>query len=552
MSSPKCAIIGCTNSKQKNPEKYFFTAPSRSGERRQGWMKPTGKWSLASSTAFYVCEDHFDMDSDVEFFRMNGAPSLYKTVHPHRNLTSPEMALQAKLDKINWKCFVPSCENKRLMSDRNVVFFAVPEGLQGQLWRAAVFEDKGFTNGSSVSDLEFCCEDHFDITKDFSKRFSTGTSIEYTINAGKVPSLNLSDSKLDILDNVKLKRLADMNIHPRVILNNRLSYLYGSKLPLLIENLQTTDPSFVAVKEEPIELNETAELKTEPIDAAYEYEYGISNELVRKAEKSCSDTNPLELETEPKYKPEPEASSGSEENNDDSDVTTDNNLSTDDESFEPDTSDSSTESEESEGSEYSESLEDEARSEGGSDLNATERFECRYCLQLVQNLDRHVERIHWNFSKNVNRTRCGLCPLIYPRSKDLRRHQIYVHSGNAYACDICDSLARTHEAIRIHILREHSSERTMLCQHCGKSYKFIWQLKRHVRNIHIGVEKQRTHACQHCEKMFFSSTDMTKHVNSVHLNLRPYKCDVDGCNKAFKQPFHLKAHHAQELRTANS
>lgn len=68
------------------------------------------------------------MRNDIEYYRINGNPSLTAEAYPHRNLTQPEMALQAKLDKMNWSCFVPSCENKRLMTDKKVVFFPVPEG----------------------------------------------------------------------------------------------------------------------------------------------------------------------------------------------------------------------------------------------------------------------------------------------------------------------------------------------------------------------------------------------------------------------------------------
>lgn len=68
------------------------------------------------------------MKNDVEFYRINGAPTLKKMVYPSRNLTQSDMMLQGKLDKMSWSCFVPSCENQRLMTDKKVVFFPVPDG----------------------------------------------------------------------------------------------------------------------------------------------------------------------------------------------------------------------------------------------------------------------------------------------------------------------------------------------------------------------------------------------------------------------------------------
>ena len=38
------------------------------------------------------------------------------------------------------------------------------------------------------------------------------------------------------------------------------------------------------------------------------------------------------------------------------------------------------------------------------------------------------------------------------------------------------------------------------------------------------------------------SNNLEKHVNEVHLKLRPFICEVAGCNKAFKRQYELKCH----------
>lgn len=52
---------------------------------------------------------------------------LKKLAYPHRNLEVPDMKLQAKIDRLNWSCFVPKCESKRLMT-KKLIFFPVPAG----------------------------------------------------------------------------------------------------------------------------------------------------------------------------------------------------------------------------------------------------------------------------------------------------------------------------------------------------------------------------------------------------------------------------------------
>lgn len=334
---------------------------------------------------------------------------------------------------------------------------------------------------------------------------------------------------------IQPRSLTDLNSHPRVILNNDISYLYAAKFPLLIEKLERADvDTFVNVKHiksEPIESEQMIDIKTEPMDTGYEYE--INSEFLIKTEESNFDINPLDLD--PKCKSERESESDSsisnKESDNDSDITTDDlSTTTDEDSYEPDSSD--------------ESIEPETDTDDAdSDLD-TERFECCHCNQFVKHLERHVERAHWNFS-NINRTQCGLCWESFPLLKDLRRHQSNVHDGNAYACDICNCLTRTYAEIQTHIIRIHCNEQRFLCQHCGKGYKFIWEQRRHERKKHTGVVPERTHACHLCDKKFFISSSLNKHVKSVHINLRSFRCNVDGCNKAYNQKSYLQYHHRQ-------
>lgn len=68
------------------------------------------------------------MKLDIDFYKIECSPQLKAEAYPRRNLTESELKFQAKVDNINWSCFVPSCENTRHMKGRKVVFFPVPEG----------------------------------------------------------------------------------------------------------------------------------------------------------------------------------------------------------------------------------------------------------------------------------------------------------------------------------------------------------------------------------------------------------------------------------------
>ncbi|KAJ6641249.1 hypothetical protein Bhyg_06184 [Pseudolycoriella hygida] len=255
------------------------------GEKRELWIIATAK-TYGPSAKVVICEDHFDLRNDVDYFRINGSPVLLKWAYPHRNLTISDMELQAKLDKINWECFVPSCENRRLDIGRKVIFFRVPEGPLGQLWKSSVAGDEICFSGSSASPdtVDICCEDHFDIMTDVNKKFHSDSSVVYTIKDGILPRFNLNDMKPADRDMSAQIRLLDAHPHHKTIRNNDVDHLYESKYPQLIERLQLPDDvafiSMKAIKTEPIELGENIvehsmvevmSTKIEPLDNGYEY-----------------------------------------------------------------------------------------------------------------------------------------------------------------------------------------------------------------------------------------------------------------------------------------
>lgn len=274
---------------------------------------------------------------------------------------------------------------------------------------------------------------------------------------------------------------------------------------MLLEKLDKMDDYLLAdvrvVKTEPIEANEMPDIKTEPIDTVDEQEIVIEI----KQEIADSD-NPLELqlnikseeetlcdpdhppEEEPKSESESESESEAEsipvkESENDPDVTLDD---------------------------FASSSSDSISDESVSDLKPYRRTQCEHCSMFVGCLEQHMRREHWNFAKNLNKTRCGLCSKEFAQFHQLKKHQTKVHRGHSWCCDICGFSTESMKALEHHIVRLHQKENEQLCPHCGKEFTFKRSLKRH--------------------------------VNGVHLNLRPYKCKVKGCDKTFKQPFHLRSH----------
>lgn len=66
---------------------------------------------------------------------------------------------------------------------------------------------------------------------------------------------------------------------------------------------------------------------------------------------------------------------------------------------------------------------------------------------------------------------------------------------------------------------------------CNKTYCSSFNLKRHIESYHKGVRKFH---CETCGRQLSSKQNYMDHKNT-HTGNKPYTCDVQGCNKVFRQ-----------------
>ncbi|KAL0808566.1 hypothetical protein ABMA28_013010 [Loxostege sticticalis] len=90
MTYKYCIVPKCTNTTARTPEKLFFRVPSDAKIRKK-WckvMKRDDKTPLSAKTSLYCCEDHFDLEEDMEsyikFKLAGGKLILKKGVTPHK------------------------------------------------------------------------------------------------------------------------------------------------------------------------------------------------------------------------------------------------------------------------------------------------------------------------------------------------------------------------------------------------------------------------------------------------------------------------------------
>merc|ERR1712079_433810 len=80
-----------------------------------------------------------------------------------------------------------------------------------------------------------------------------------------------------------------------------------------------------------------------------------------------------------------------------------------------------------------------------------------------------------------------------------------------------------------------------LCPHCGKAFYDSWNMKNHVKRLHLGEDLKKTITnvnknletlqCEHCGKDYSSPSALATHVKVQHEHVT-YNCDR--CGKMFR------------------
>ncbi|XP_044233092.1 zinc finger protein 271-like isoform X5 [Thunnus albacares] len=84
-------------------------------------------------------------------------------------------------------------------------------------------------------------------------------------------------------------------------------------------------------------------------------------------------------------------------------------------------------------------------------------------------------------------------------------------------------------------LNSHKGKRVFKCDYCGKAFKYISQLNRHL-TIHTD---EKPYSCNSCEKRFSVPGALTLHMK-VHTGEKPYPCNT--CGRRFTQMAKVKRH----------
>ncbi|XP_068115130.1 oocyte zinc finger protein XlCOF7.1-like [Hyperolius riggenbachi] len=129
------------------------------------------------------------------------------------------------------------------------------------------------------------------------------------------------------------------------------------------------------------------------------------------------------------------------------------------------------------------------------------------------------------------------CPECGKSFTDKARVESHLRShwgGKPYSCSVCQKGFRSKSKLADHE-KMHSGEKPYICSECGKRFAQNAYLQRHMRG-HTG---EKPFPCSICGKCFACRSDMVKH-EMTHTGARPHPCLV--CGKRFTKKSHLNRH----------
>ena len=150
-----------------------------------------------------------------------------------------------------------------------------------------------------------------------------------------------------------------------------------------------------------------------------------------------------------------------------------------------------------------------------------------------------------SFNLEMLSTKCSVCGKTFRTIWQLRRHS-KVHKERKFACSVCSKTFTEKFNLNTHMLT-HTQDRPHQCLVCSKRFRYLRDLTDH----HHSHDGTRPYSCKDCGNTFIRLRDLNRHVKEQHLNVK-YECKICGMlfkRKVYLETTHMQTHHPNKSTT---
>lgn len=144
---------------------------------------------------------------------------------------------------------------------------------------------------------------------------------------------------------------------------------------------------------------------------------------------------------------------------------------------------------------------------------------CQHCKETFQNLEEKTEHIKVNHSKQSCK-KCNICQREFKTFRNMRRHQITVHTNICYPCVNCEKSFKHEQSLKFHLKK--------CSEPSAKNIRPIIPANNTCNRIRECI----VYVCKECGKNFQKEQELDKHLVLAHFPITD-SCDCgncDGCN----------------------
>ncbi|KER31653.1 hypothetical protein T265_02159 [Opisthorchis viverrini] len=168
--------------------------------------------------------------------------------------------------------------------------------------------------------------------------------------------------------------------------------------------------------------------------------------------------------------------------------------------------------------------------------------QCPYSTQYGKNLFKHMESMH--MTDKEGQYHCGECSRRFPNEMSLRDHECTMSQCSSYRCPECGRVFKTKLRLKYHA-DIHNPRKPYVCdvEGCDRAFRTPKYLKNHRDEFHRMQPKNYLCPVEGCDLIFHRKTHLKRHIATHDESEKKYHCQWPNCQRRFCSEETLNLHY---------